>query len=94
MVNPELEEINLDEVNTERRGPCIVILYNCDCHSFDEVMLQLQKATGCSSERAMEIAMEAHISGRAIAWTGDSAECERVAAVLKSIRLQVETDSY
>src|SRR5437016_4171340 len=78
----------------ETQGPWVVILYNCDCHTFDEVILQLQKAAGHSIERAEDIAMEAHSQGRAIAYTGEADDCERVATILRSIRLQVETDSY
>jgi ATP-dependent Clp protease adapter protein ClpS len=73
-------------------GPWIVILYNCDCHSFDEVIHQLQIATGCGQARAEQIAEEAHHRGRAIAHTGAPAECERAAGILRSIGLQVETD--
>jgi ATP-dependent Clp protease adaptor protein ClpS len=75
-------------------GPWVVILYNCDCHTFDEVIAQLQKATGCSQAKAEQIAEEAHQRGRAIAYTGDEDECGRVAGILRSIRLQVETDLF
>lgn len=75
-------------------GPWVVILYNCNCHTFNEVIAQLQKATGCSQAKAEQIAEEAHHRGRAIAYTGDEDECERVACILRSIRLQVETDLF
>lgn len=71
-----------------------VILYNCDCHSFDEVIHRLQVATGCTQAKAEQIAEEAHHRGRAIAYTGEEAECERVAGILRAIRLQVETDRF
>jgi ATP-dependent Clp protease adapter protein ClpS len=93
-----LETLVLPDLNKELsytpdiEGPCIVILYNCDCHTFDEVIVQLQKATGCSLEKASAIADEAHLMGRAIAYSGDVEECERAAGVLRSIGLQVETD--
>ena len=45
-----------EEVDVRQSGPWIVILYNDDYHSFDEVILQLQKATGCSLETAEAIA--------------------------------------
>ena len=84
---------NLDEsVDIEQGGPWVVILYNDDYHGFDEVILQVQKATGCSLETAEAITYEAHLTGRAIAYTGTAEECERVAGVLRQIRLQVETD--
>lgn len=69
-----------------------VILYNCDCHSLDEVVLQIQKATGCELQQAIEIMLEAHTKGRAICFRGDREECTRVARVLREIKLQVEVD--
>ena len=73
-------------------GPYIVILYNCDCHTFDQVEKQLQKATGCTQERAEAHAMEVHTTGRSVVFSGDDAECEKVANILRQIKLQVETD--
>ena len=78
----------------ETQGPWVVILYNCDCHTFDEVILQLQKALGCPLETAERIAEEAHFRGRAIAFTGEPDKCEAVANILRSIKLQVETDAF
>jgi ATP-dependent Clp protease adaptor protein ClpS len=72
--------------------PYIVILYNCNCHTFDDVILQMQKATGCSLEKAEHVAKEVHELGRAIAFAGPQEECERVARILREIKLQVETD--
>ena len=91
---PDSESIERTDDIARSGGPWVVILYNCDCHSFDEVILQLQKATGCSLEKAAEISLEAHTRGRAIALTGSSEDCERAAGVLRSIRLQVETDRF
>lgn len=76
----------------EVSGPWIVILYDDDHHSFDEVILQVQKATGYSLEKAFIITFTAHTEGRAIAYEGSETDCERVAGVLRQIRLQVETD--
>ena len=72
--------------------PYIVILYNDDYHSMDEVVDQLQRATGYEMERCIKIMVEAHIRSRAIAFTGSEEECERCAQILRQIRLQVETD--
>ena len=73
-------------------GPWIVILYNDDWHTFDDVIEILMKATGCTEQRAMEIAIEVHTKGRAICYDGSKEECERVASIIATIRLQVETD--
>ncbi|MDQ7053486.1 MAG: ATP-dependent Clp protease adaptor ClpS [candidate division KSB1 bacterium] len=42
--------------------PWKVILYNDDIHTFDEVILQLRKATGCSDAEAERIALQAPFS--------------------------------
>ena len=79
-----------DEANLN--GPYIVILYNDDFHGMDEVVMQLQKATGYDIERCVRIMFEAHASSRAVAFSGSEDECERCAGILRQIRLQVETD--
>lgn len=73
-------------------SPYIVILYNCDCHTFDDVIRQMQKATGCSYEKGEAVAYEVDSRGRAVVFSGSQVECERVANILREIRLQVETD--
>lgn len=87
---PDLEDNSTDLDN----GPYVVILYNDDYHAMDEVMSQLQKATGFPIDRCINIMLEAHTRGRAIAYTGSQNACERVAGILRQIRLQVETDCF
>lgn len=70
--------------------PWLVILYNDDVHTFDEVILQLQKATGCSASEGTKIAMEAHSKGKAVAYKGEFEQCNRVAGILREIGLVVE----
>jgi ATP-dependent Clp protease adaptor protein ClpS len=81
----------IDE-KTEKDLPWNVLLYNDDHHSFEEVMLQVQKATGVSLERAYAITLEAHSEGRAICYTGPLERCEHVAAILRQIQLTVEVE--
>ncbi len=73
-------------------GPYVVILYNCDCHTFEDVIGQLQKAIGCTVEKGEAFAWEVHTTGRAVVYSGSDVECEKVANILRQIRLQVETD--
>lgn len=82
----------LDQLEGQVDSPWVVILYNCDCHSYEEVIFQVQKATGCSLEKAVWITQEAHTTGRSIAYSGTLDECERVLGILRSIKLQVEMD--
>jgi ATP-dependent Clp protease adapter protein ClpS len=70
--------------------PWQVILYNDDIHSVDEVILQVQKATGCALHEATRITLEAHFKGKAVAFKGEFSECHRVAGVLREIGLLVE----
>jgi ATP-dependent Clp protease adaptor protein ClpS len=82
----------LDQLEEHVDSPWVVILYNDDWHPMEQVIFQVQKATGCTLEKAIWITTEAHHTGRAIAYSGTLDECERVAGILRDIRLQVETD--
>lgn len=88
----EISPSIFDQLDPVHDGPWVVILYNDDWHPMDMVVSQVQKATGYSLEKAMWITHEAHTTGRAVAYTGTLEECERVATVLRAIKLQVETD--
>jgi ATP-dependent Clp protease adapter protein ClpS len=81
-----------DDIGTHIGDPWKVILYNDNIHTFDEVILQLQKATGCNVQRAEQIAYAAHTKGKAIAFSGEFNECYRVAGVLREIQLIVEIE--
>ncbi|MCS7208031.1 MAG: ATP-dependent Clp protease adaptor ClpS [Fimbriimonadales bacterium] len=67
-----------------------VILYNDDFHLFEQVVYQVQKATGYPYQRALAITMEAHTTGRAVVWAGAIEECLRVEAVLREIGLHTD----
>lgn len=75
---------------TERDLPWRVILYNDDVHGFDEVVRQVQKATGADLRSAFLVTLEAHQTGSAACFEGTLEECEKVAGILREIRLQVE----
>lgn len=72
--------------------PWNVILLNDDWHTFDEVIAQLIKATGCTPQKALEIALEAHNNGEAICFIGHRERCEHVASVLEEIDLGVRIE--
>ncbi len=83
---PETEE------KAELQRPWNVLLFNDDVHTFDEVILQVQKATGCSLERAVQITCAAHQEGQAVAYGGCLERCEIVAAKLQEIKLRVSIE--
>jgi len=81
-----------DDIGIRIDAPWKVVLYNDNIHTFDEVILQLQKALGCSAQRAENIAFEAHNRGKAVAYSGEFNECFRVMGVLREIQLVVEIE--
>jgi ATP-dependent Clp protease adaptor protein ClpS len=72
---------------TTHGTPWNTILFNCNCHSFEEVARQLMKAVRVSYDRGMEIANVVHTSGKAVVYTGPRERCEAVAMVLEYIGL-------
>jgi len=68
------------------------ILFNCNCHTFAQVIEVLQRAIGCSAERAEELAWIVHRTGSAEVYSGDKESCEAVAEILGSIGLQVSVE--
>ena len=69
--------------------PWMTILHNCDCHSFEQVVRQLQKAIACSEAEGWEIAWQVHNTGKAVVKIAPEAECVRVGNILASIGLVV-----
>jgi ATP-dependent Clp protease adapter protein ClpS len=90
VVEPEVAE----EVATEERldTPWRVILYDDDVHTFDEVIFQLVKATGCSEQDAERHAWTVHTEGKDCVYTGDFFACFRVQGVLREIQLVTEVE--
>jgi ATP-dependent Clp protease adaptor protein ClpS len=92
--SPGVGTLELEDTETAAALPYFVILFNDDFHSIDEVVLQVQKAAGVSLHQAFEITMEAHSKGKAVCYSGDIDQCEKVAAILREIKLTVEIDHY
>jgi ATP-dependent Clp protease adapter protein ClpS len=70
--------------------PWNVILLNDEWHTFEDVILQLMKATGCSIEEAQEITWKVHTDGEAVCYSGPIERCEHVALILEEIDLAVK----
>ncbi len=66
------------------------ILFNCECHSFDEVERQLMKAVRCTLSQARRWSMEVHTKGSAVVYRGPRERCEAAASVLEEIGLLVQ----
>jgi ATP-dependent Clp protease adapter protein ClpS len=72
---------------TDLGNPWQVVLFNDEVHSFDEVILQIQKATGYPLPRAAELTLRVHQNGKASIFFGTREACEKVDAVLGAIKL-------
>ena len=66
-----------------------VILFNCDCHTFDQVESILIKAISCSLSQARSWSWEIHSKGSAVVYRGEVEHCEAIADVIASTGLQV-----
>ncbi|MEX0746743.1 MAG: ATP-dependent Clp protease adaptor ClpS [Rhodothermales bacterium] len=90
--SPEVE-VAVDVAEEERLDePWRVILYNDEIHTFDEVIVQLIKATRCTTSRAEELAWQVHTNGKAVVFEGAFEECFRVQGVLREIQLVTEIE--
>jgi ATP-dependent Clp protease adaptor protein ClpS len=68
-----------------------VFLFNCECHTFEEVITQLLKAVpGMTRPLAEELAWRVHTQGLAEVHRGSASECDRVAKVLGETGLIVQ----
>jgi ATP-dependent Clp protease adaptor protein ClpS len=59
-----------EQTTTRRIPPYNVILENDDYHTLEFVVDVLRKVLGCPLERAAQLALQAHTTGRSIIWTG------------------------
>lgn len=80
----------LQDEETKIGLPFKVILYNDDIHTFDEVIIQLIKAIGCSFEKARDFAFTIHVKGQALVYTGDLNSCLKVTSILEEIGLHTQ----
>ena|SRR5688500_5763530 len=72
--------------------PARVILFNDDFHTFDEVIFQLMKATGCSPQEAEGLALQVDTTGQAYVFEGEVSRCLNVSSILESIELHTEIE--
>ena len=85
---PEID----DTSTTDTDHPVRVILFNDNVHTFDEVIDQLIKATGCSHDKAETYAWEVHTKGKAAVYEGTLEECMRVTSILEEIALHTQIE--
>lgn len=82
---PVVEELEREDTGLESGWK--TILFNCECHTFDEVERQLMKAVRCTLSQARKWSMEVHTKGSAVVYRGARERAEAVAMVLEDIGL-------
>ena len=89
---PETEDVPEEDTDYRTDEPWHVILFNDEIHTFEEVIVQLRKATGCTRSEAEDYAWEVHSTGKAAVYEGEFSECFRVQGVLREIQLVTEIE--
>ncbi len=89
---PGTEILTEETTGTGLDAPWRVILYNDEVHTFEEVIVQLVKATGCTPRRANAYVREVHTTGKAAVYEGEFEECFEVQGVLREIDLVTEIE--
>ncbi len=82
-----------EEVDTADVGAgsgYIVVVYDNDYNTLDEVVRILRKATGCTMREAAIETWEIHHLGKSVVHHGEREECERVAGIIRTIGIRVE----
>ena len=94
VVAEDPDVLTQEEVAVEERvdTPWRVIVYNDEIHTFEEVILQVVKATGCTTQQAERHAWTIHTEGKDCVFQGEFFECFRVQGVLREIQLVTEIE--
>ena len=77
---------------TKVHPPAKVILFNDELHTFEEVIHQIMKATGCNQPKAESLTWEVHHTGKAMVYAGPMPDCLRVSGVLEEIALHTQIE--
>ncbi|HXG09252.1 MAG TPA: ATP-dependent Clp protease adaptor ClpS [Gemmataceae bacterium] len=73
-----------EQTRTRRVPPYNVVLENDDYHSFEFVVETLRKALGYTTERAYQLTLQAHTTGRSVVWTGPKEVAELKAEQIRT----------
>ena len=80
----------LETDSTKVDGRWMVVIFNNDHNSMDEVISVLMRATGCGAEEAAIEMWEAHTFGKAPVHFAGRDECLSAAEVISSIGIVAE----
>ena len=86
----QTEEDVIDEVKIQQ--PAKAILFNDEVHTFEEVINQIIKATGCDQQTAERMTLEVHHTGKSCVYTGELVKCLQVTGILEEIELMTQVE--
>lgn len=89
---PEVAPVEVVQEDTAVETPWSVIVFDDDIHTFEEVIIQLMKAIGCTPQKGYEHALTIHTEGKDCVYQGDFFDCFRIQGVLKEIALVTEIE--
>ena len=89
---PQTEDVPTEDTDHRLDEPWHVLLFNDEIHTFEEVIVQLRKATGCTRGEAEDYAWEVHSTGKSAVFEGKFEECFKVQGVLREIQLVTEIE--
>jgi ATP-dependent Clp protease adaptor protein ClpS len=89
-LHTQTEEDVLDETKTQE--PAKAILFNDEVHTFEEVIHQIMKATGCDLPTAERMTLEVHHTGKSCVFTGELIKCLHVTSILEEIELMTQVE--
>lgn len=85
----ELPEIQESDTST-RWGEWMVVVYDNDTNTYDEVVMVLMMGTGCTAEEAYIEAWEIDHLGKSVVHFASETECLNAAAIIAKIGIRVE----
>jgi ATP-dependent Clp protease adapter protein ClpS len=86
-----LPEAELEKAGTGHDGDWVVIVFDNDHNTWEQVISILMRATDCTQEEAEMETWEVHHLGKSLVHHGSEEECEKVAEIIRTIGIRVET---
>lgn len=73
---PKVGTINVTDSRTDKAMNWLVVLHNCNCHSFQQVEDSLVRVIRCDLEKAKEHALNVHKNGREVVFSSHKERAE------------------
>ncbi len=91
-IEPSVQIEKEESIDDSIQEPARVILFNDEVHTFEEVINQIIKATGCDQAKAEALTWEVHNTGKAMVYEGEITKCVQVSNVLEEIELMTQIE--